>query len=131
MVENSEKETETIAKFQKFASGKMNLEVGGEQYQVSMRVEERLPVLQYLVMSSKTTESEKLISEELLKQIKLKLVTAFKRNYQEVPNELMEEFVDKGFEQIVGGVAMESGWTSKEQIVAAAEKHLKKKQLNE
>ena len=69
MVENSEKETETIAKFQKFASGKMNLEVGGEQYQVSMRVEERLPVLQYLVMSSKTTESEKLISEELLKQI--------------------------------------------------------------
>jgi uncharacterized protein YggU (UPF0235/DUF167 family) len=113
-------------KFNKFL-GKMKINVGGEEFEIDPTVEERLPILGYLVANSKASEKGEMADMSLVTKIKQNLVPVFGRNYSDVGIEKLTEFVDKAFEIIISEIALASGWISKEKLLEAANQYTKKK----
>jgi len=109
-------------KFKKFAKGKLELDISGEIFEIDLTVEERLPILHYLVASARAGSEGKPVSSEIISNVKNNLVAAFSRSYPDVKKDVVYKFVDSVFELIVTEIAMKSGWITKEAI----EKQIKK-----
>jgi hypothetical protein len=114
-------------KFSKFL-GKMKINIGGEDFEIDPTVEERLPILNYIVANSKASESGKMADMGMVTKIKENLIVVFSRNYKDVAQQSMTEFVDKAFESIISEIALASGWISKEKLIEAVNQVNKKKQ---
>ena len=121
MVEMDEK------KFKKFVTGKMQIEIGDDTFSIDLAVEERLPVLSYLVNMAKFAEKGQLPKQEMITDAKNILIKAFKRNYSSVDEKVIKKFVDAKFEEIVVGISTASGWISKEQLKKQIDKLSDKK----
>ena len=96
--------------FKKFVEGKSTITIEEDKFDISLKAQERLTLLNFLTHNAKITETKISMSQNHFDQISEILFNGFKRCNPEIEDESIKAFVDELFENIIAALSIEYKW---------------------
>jgi hypothetical protein len=116
IVEVIDMESDQNELFKKVIKGNKNLKIDDTQFEIDIKNDEALNVLQFYTIMFKNTNAEKPMSKKTVDNVTNIMRCVFQRSYPNIDEKILNDFLDSRFLDIVSGVAVACGWLQPEKI---------------
>jgi len=107
--------------FKSVVKGIKKLKIDDKEFEIQINNEESLTVLQFYSIFYRNTMQENPVSKKSVDLVKNTMKKVFQRSYPGINEQILDEFLESRFLEIVSGVSVACGWMKPEQQKSESE----------
>ena len=107
--------------FKSVVKGIKKLKIDDKEFEIQINNEESLTVLQFYSIFYRNTMQENPVSKKSVDLVKNTMKKVFQRSYPGINEQILDEFLESRFLEIVSGVSVACGWMKSEQQKSESE----------